>query len=120
MGSETKLAECPWCGPNGDLMIEDLDGEGSDIGEETTSAAVVCHTCMAQGPHVGQRCHDEDEDGPLAEALEAAAIAAWNERLPKDQGLCPACGRLDAKAGALWGCACCLKRLRDGYRWWDT
>jgi hypothetical protein len=33
---------------------------------------------------------------------------------------CPLCSRLDAKAGAIWGCRSCKARVDAGYRWWDT
>jgi ribosomal protein L37AE/L43A len=32
---------------------------------------------------------------------------------------CPACGRIDARAGATWGCHLCSKRYAGGSRWWD-
>lgn len=38
---------------------------------------------------------------------------------PKHIGRCPACGRIDAKAGTLWNCNVCANRWWAGYRWWD-
>jgi hypothetical protein len=32
---------------------------------------------------------------------------------------CPGCARVDAKAGAVWGCQTCAGRYAAGYRWWD-
>ena len=36
-----------------------------------------------------------------------------------DSRSCPACGRVDAKAGVVWGCAACKTNFEAGYRWWD-
>lgn len=32
---------------------------------------------------------------------------------------CPHCLRIDARAGALWGCPACAALVRQGSRWWD-
>jgi hypothetical protein len=32
---------------------------------------------------------------------------------------CPECGRIDAKAGAVWNCRSCKLNFTAGYRWWD-
>jgi len=80
------IAECPWCGPNGDPEVLDLDTPEVDPDDDSSNVAVVCANCQAQGPSIGQGCHDEDEDGPLAAAMTAAAIAAWNDRHRSDQG----------------------------------
>ena len=32
---------------------------------------------------------------------------------------CPECGRIDSKAGSIWGCVTCLHRYNTGFRWWD-
>jgi hypothetical protein len=36
------------------------------------------------------------------------------------EGRCPTCDRIDAKAGAVWGCRSCRARFDSGSRWWDV
>lgn len=64
--TETQLKPCPFCGETPD---------GVDIGD--SEAVVRCDGCACEGPPatIGENCDNDDDD-----AIEAAAIAFWNQR----------------------------------------
>lgn len=60
----TDLKPCPFCG-------------GADLVYDPDVAAIVCRPCLADGPSMLRMDTDFDE------AMENAAVEAWNRRAPE-------------------------------------